>query len=106
VLVENTLAQGVLTNWLANIGVVSLIYWGWRIVRAASRRLRSDPDKKPNPQLQPAIADAPADDVVAIAAAVHAVIGAHRIIHLQPVAASANWTTEGRWMLQTSHKPR
>lgn len=105
-LVENPLAQSVLTNWLANIGVISLIYWGWCIVRAGARRFRSDPDKKPSSQIQPAMADAPAHDIVAIAAAVHAVMGAHRIIHLQPVAADTNWAAEGRWLLQTSHKPR
>nr|WP_294529307.1 hypothetical protein [uncultured Rhodopila sp.] len=101
----------ILTNWLAIVGVVSLMYWGWRIVAAIQHRTRKS---------RPVDADLPApavagsfipasdgfpDDIVAIAAAVHAMMGAHRIVHLESTRTGQTWAAEGRWMHQTSHRP-
>lgn len=42
----------------------------------------------------------------AIAAAVYAVIGAHRLVHIGEAQRGAGWTTEVRTRLHTSHTPR
>ena len=42
----------------------------------------------------------------AIAAAVYAVIGAHRLVHIGEAQRGAGWTTEIRTRLHTSHTPR
>ncbi len=47
----------------------------------------------------------PADDIAAIAAAVYAVMGAHRIVRIQQ-ARPAGWVAETRMMQQTSHSTR
>ena len=102
-----------LNNWLAIVGVVSLIYWAWRVFAAFQHRAG---ETKPAPKAAPPslpIAPglgapglvAPLEDISVIAAAVAAVMGAHRIVHLQAVGASQNWVSEGRWMNQTSHNP-
>jgi hypothetical protein len=46
------------------------------------------------------------DDIAVIAAAVYAMVGAHRIVHLEAVRQSGVWAIEGRWMQQTSHHTR
>jgi hypothetical protein len=113
---EATIASGPITNWLAIIGVVSLIYWGWRIVAALMNRGKTD---GPGVQTPAAVAPAAAragqapvaastveSDIAVIAAAVFAVVGAHRIVHLQADTHDQNWAVEGRWMQQTSHRTR
>jgi hypothetical protein len=44
--------------------------------------------------------------VAAIAAAVYAAVGPHRLVHISEAAGSTAWTTTGRTLLQTSHAPR
>src|SRR5271165_2064513 len=39
---EGMIGGAVLTNWLAIVGVVSLMYWGWRIVAALQHRAGGD----------------------------------------------------------------
>ncbi|MEZ5933050.1 MAG: hypothetical protein R3F54_14070 [Alphaproteobacteria bacterium] len=46
------------------------------------------------------------DDIAAITAAIYAVMGAHRIVHIENARRSHAWETEGRLMHQTSHLPR
>ncbi len=108
---DANLGGSVLTNWLAIVGVISLMYWGFRIVVALlPRRAKADHDA---PEAS-AIAQLPASplhspetdhDIVVIAAAVHAMMGAHRIVQLEPVQTGQTWAAEGRWMHQTSHRP-
>lgn len=102
------LIGGTLGNWLANIGLVSLIYWAWRIVAALRRRGRAGQTAEgvPAPPVQSAALPAAADDIAVIAAAAFAMVGAHRIIHLDATGQDQAWTVEGRWMQQTSHTPR
>jgi hypothetical protein len=113
---DGSIANGPIENWLAIIGVISLIYWGWRIVAAFQRRGQ---DKEPARAVStPAVAmpgqaaaavaaeTAPENDIVVIAAAVHAIMGEHRIVHLEPEDQGQGWAVEGRWMQQTSHKIR
>jgi hypothetical protein len=43
--------------------------------------------------------------IAAITAAVCAILGAHRIVHIQDMGRGTSWTTGGRMMHQTSHQP-
>jgi hypothetical protein len=47
----------------------------------------------------------PADHLVAIAAAVAAVSDGLKIVHIADSATGRVWTSEGRWLNQTSHRP-
>jgi hypothetical protein len=47
----------------------------------------------------------PAHHVVAIAAAAHAVLGAHRILHIGAATSGRIWSTEGRLAQHSSHHP-
>lgn len=44
--------------------------------------------------------------VAAIAAAIYAVVGAHRLIYIGEARPSYGWTTTGRVFHQTSHSPK
>ena len=71
--------------------------------RAAAEAAK--PAARAAPAPQPAV-DAAADDIAAIAAAVYAMIGAHRIVRIQEGAdVGRAWTAEGRLVHQTSHQP-
>jgi len=129
---ETVVPGGMLTNWLAILGVLSLMYWGWRIVAAFLHRGHATPtapgahgvatDAAPPvspgvvlpgmslstvgvPGLGASDPGAPPEDIVVIAAAAFAMLGAHRIVHLQAVSPDQSWVAEGRWRLQTSHNP-
>ncbi|MFZ0257587.1 MAG: hypothetical protein WAN46_18530 [Gammaproteobacteria bacterium] len=62
--------------------------------------------KKPAVPEAPVV-QAPVDflkaDIPAIAAAVYAVLGAHRIVHIESKGHGAGWTAEGRLSHHTSH---
>ncbi|OJX79971.1 hypothetical protein [Magnetospirillum sp. 64-120] len=45
----------------------------------------------------------PAHHLVAIAAAAHATLGAHRIVHIGPARSGAGWSAEGRFAQHGSH---
>jgi threonine/homoserine/homoserine lactone efflux protein len=111
---ETMIGGPILTNWLAIVGVMSLMYWGWRIVAAIQNRSRTSTSEAPvsSPSSAPAAAarsapesGGPPEDIVVIAAAVHAMMGAHRIVHLESTQTGQTWAAEGRWMHQTSHRP-
>jgi len=104
---------GPVENWLAIIGVISLMYWTWRISAAfVGHRRGKEGAVLPAPasttgQLSAAAAPAVYEsDIAVIAAAVYAVLGAHRILHVQPERQGRIWAAEGRWMQQTSHNIR
>ena len=64
----------------------------------------------PAPASSPAVgtsdAAISADHVAAIAAAVYAALGAHRVIRIDPVGGhEAGWAVQGRWLHQTSRTP-
>jgi hypothetical protein len=109
--IYDKLAGGTVGNWLAIIGVLSLIYWAWRIVAALQQRKDAHPQAAAAPAApvaaqSAAISAAPPEDIAVIAAAVYARLGAHHIVHLEPSSGGQEWATEGRWMQQMSHKPR
>ncbi len=102
-----------IVNGLAVIGSVSCVYWLYRGGAALLRAARDTPTGGPRttsaaPSVPvPAAAQAPQDnDIAVIAAAVYAVLGAHRILHIEDAHAGTVWTAEGRWAQQTSHSLR
>ena len=50
--------------------------------------------------------DETAEHVAAVAAAVYAVLGAHRLVHIAEVSRSPAWSTAGRAAHHGSHLPR
>jgi hypothetical protein len=50
--------------------------------------------------------DEAAEHAAAIAAAVFAVLGAHRMVYIGPAQPGVGWTSEIRTRLHTSHAPR
>ena len=60
----------------------------------------------PAPAAGPTEVHVAADHVAAIAAAVYAALGAHRVIRIEPVGGhEAGWAVQGRWLHQTSRTP-
>lgn len=47
----------------------------------------------------------PAHHLVAIAAAAHAMVGAHRIVHIGGAGPGRMWSTEGRLAQHNAHHP-
>ena len=111
---ENMIGGTVLTNWLAILGLISLLYWAWRIIAALRQRGSGDRKAAVTPAgsahilvpVQPEQLAPPNEDIAVIAAAVYAMLGTHRIVHLEPVRPGKAWEIEGRWAQQTSHTLR
>ncbi len=85
-------------------GLASLLIRGIVVVLAGAKR-------KAAPPTPVAITVAPAIDetaahVAAIAAAVYAVVGAQRLVHIGEAARDAGWTATGRLSHHASHTPR
>lgn len=108
---------GPLDRWLAIVGVIGLMYGAFRIgMRLLARGhghagravAAAVPTVSAVAGLGKQVAEQPlSDDIVAIAAAVHAMLGGGwHIVHLEADLAGAAWTIEGRWAHQTSHQPR
>jgi hypothetical protein len=111
---KQMIGGSVLTNWLGILGLIVLMYLAWRVISAFQRRgslhqkaaaapSASDPVLAPAPLGPLAL---PNEDIAVVAAAVYAMLGARRIVHLEPVLPGRAWETEGRWAQQTSHTPR
>jgi hypothetical protein len=110
---ENMIGGAVLTNWLAIVGVISLMYWAWRIVAAFQHRVGGDRKPMGEPAAsapvvvpaQPGQLTPPDEDIAVIAAAIYAMRGTHHIVHLEAVRSGNAWEIAGRWAQQTSHTP-
>jgi hypothetical protein len=74
--------------------------------KARARRLAVATPVQVAVEPEPAQLEDTAAHVAAIAAAIYAVIGAHRLIHIGEPRPSYGWTTTGRVFHQTSHSPR
>jgi hypothetical protein len=108
---------GLLDKWLAIIGVIVVMY---AIVRIGMRIMaqRSVQEARAVAAAVPTVSavaglgkqvaeQPPGDDIVAIAAAVHAMLGGGwHIVHLEADRMGTAWAIEGRWAHQTSHQPR
>ncbi|MCF8197740.1 MAG: hypothetical protein K9J42_03150 [Sulfuritalea sp.] len=67
-------------------------------------RLERVPTRQPEPAAPAVTANNPAaDHVVAISAAVYAVLGSHRIVHIEETRRRGGWLAEGRHAQHTSH---
>lgn len=94
-------------DWLAGIGIVSCLYWGYRLLAALIRYAQAtpiDPGARPTPPLHPH--DRLADDLPVIAAAVAAMLDRHRIVHIEELPHGQVWSAQGIWLQQTSHRPQ
>jgi hypothetical protein len=102
--------EGLLTKTLlvyAIAIVVSFMVAGLiRLLVAATARMKSVTALSPGAQealVCPVDVGIPDTDVAAIAAAVAAMIGAHRIVHIAEGGHGHTWTAEGRLAHHTSH---
>ena len=90
--------------------VVAVIIKGIVVILSYSRR-RGEAPATAREMAAPAapgpVVDHAQDDIAAIAAAVYAIVGAHRIVRIQEAAGVGRaWTAEGRIIHQTSHQPQ
>ncbi|MDS4069617.1 MAG: OadG family protein [Candidatus Competibacter sp.] len=79
----------------------------WALSRQAAQAETKAP-LKPTPvaAAQPAIAGIPQEHLAVITAAVAAMMGAHRIVHIETASRGFGWTAEARTVHHTSHAPR
>ena len=77
------------------------------IVWALSRQAKQEEVKAPaKPAMQPALVGVPPEHLAVITAAVAAMMGAHRIVHIATATRGFGWTAEARTVHHTSHAPR
>lgn len=104
-----------IVNGLAFIGAASCVYWAYRGGAVLLRLAQESPDgTSPGIGSMAAVSLAPGapahvhldNDIPVLAAAVSAMLGEHRILHIEEMQSGAVWTAEGRWLQQTSHTPR
>ena len=77
------------------------------IVWILSRQAKQEEVKAPvKPAAQPALTGIPQEHLAAITAAVAAMMGAHRIVHIEAPLRGYTWTAEARTVHHTSHAPR
>lgn len=70
----------------------------------ATLGLFEKPQATPDVEAGSQIAPEPAvSDIPAIAAAVYAMLGMHKIVHIEATGRGRSWTGEGRIIHQTSH---
>jgi hypothetical protein len=85
-------------------GLASLLIRGIVLVLAGAKR-KAAPPTPVAISVEPAVDEAAAH-VAAIAAAVYAVVGAHRLVHIGEVQRDVGWLTTGRLAHHASHAPR
>jgi hypothetical protein len=86
-------------------GLSSLLIRGIVIGLARTQRKAAPAPTAVSITVAPAV-DETAAHVAAIAAAVYAVIGAHRLVHIHEVPRGPGWTGTGRLAHHASHTPR
>ena len=77
----------------------------WMLSRQAAQA-EAKASAKPTPVAQPAVAGIPQEHLAVITAAVAAMMGAHRIVHIATPDRGYSWTAEARTVHHTSHAPR
>jgi hypothetical protein len=112
---------GPVGDWLAVLGVVSAAYWAWRLLAALIRYAQATPGEAAAPvaavqgRATPAAGARPAasgasagdsfaSDLPVIVAAVAAMFERNRIVHIEQITQGQVWSSQGRWLHQTSHK--
>lgn len=92
-------------NGLAFIGAIGGAVWFVQGLKALVARSATGPENEALPVQQAPLSDPAANDAAVIAAAVYAVLGSGRIVHVENDNKNKHWAAEGRWMHQTSHCP-
>mgnify|MGYP000854586908 CR=1 FL=1 len=78
----------------------------WLVARAPAPAPAAKKAAPPAPPPAPvADQEIPIEDVVAITAAIAAMLGEHRILHIEPQQRSGEWSTAGRLEHHHSHLP-
>ncbi len=93
-------------DWLAGIGIVSCLYWAFRLLAALIRYAQKTPANAGAPAREPAAPPGLAEDLPVIAATVAAMLDSHRIVHIEALPHGQVWSAQGRWLHQTSHRPQ
>lgn len=88
--------------------LVALVIRGivWMLSRQAAQAEAKAPPKPVPAALPPVIAGIPQEHLAVIAAAVAAMMGAHRIVRIDAPGRGYSWTAEARTVHHTSHAPR
>lgn len=81
-------------------GIVVALAWADRGPTSAAK-----PVAVATPSAPPSAGAVPPHHLVAIAAAAHAMVGAHRIVHIGAAGTGAGWSAEGRFAQHGSHHP-
>lgn len=75
-----------------------------KVIVVALGKLERTPAAPPRPAAVPPVPLAvDADHIAVIAAAVHAMTGAHRIVHIEAAPHHSGWAAEGRQAHHASH---
>jgi hypothetical protein len=96
------------TLWVIGITVAVslLVALMVRMLVAITARLeRAAGSVLPEARVCPVDLGIPDEDVAAVFAAVYAVIGPHRVVHIGPGGYGRSWITEGRVAHHASHTP-
>jgi hypothetical protein len=96
------------TLWVMGITVavsmlVALMVRG--LVGLSARVERAVASRVPEARVCPIDEGIPDEDVAAVFAAVYAVIGPHRVVHIGPGGYGRSWIAEGRVAHHASHTP-
>lgn len=95
----------ILINGLAMIGAVTCLTWLTKGIKGRMAKLETQPDAATGPA-QACVTVIPVNnDIAVIAAAVYALLGAARIVHIEDPNFGHRWAADGRWMHQNSHRP-
>ncbi len=95
------------TGVLVAVGGIACVVWLIRAFKTMTAKSLSQAETAAAAPLRPGAADADAEnDAAVIAAAVYALLGATRVVHIEDAGAGRRWAAEGRWMHQTSHRLR
>lgn len=77
----------------------------WALSRSPAQEAPKAP-AKPAPALQPAVVEGvPQEHLAVITATIAAMLGAHRIVHIETPGRGYSWTAEARTVHHTSHTP-
>jgi len=87
-------------------GIVGFLSWTDRAAAAPVAGTAKPASIPTSPQAQAVTPEGiPPHHLVVIAACAHAIVGAHRILHIGSNAGAAGWSAEGRFAQHGSHHP-
>ena len=98
--------QDMIIDGLAVIGAGTCLYWLVRALSFVLQKVQADRPDVAFAATPPADRTGGEDDIAVIAAAVYATLSSHRIVKIESAVSGVTWSAEGRWMHQTSHRPR